>query len=122
MKLERFIDGHPVTRCLYQTYRYSWAGQTFDIRVLRKVLGQKPTNENDVWFTTPHADRKAAFDLVMDDIEIGLGKRGLSMREARDGGVECALFDADGSKYKLRTALRIKAYLEKHIQGVRIIT
>jgi hypothetical protein len=44
------------------------------------------------------------------------------MREARHGGVECALFDADGSRYKLRTALRIKAYLEKHIQGVRIVT
>jgi hypothetical protein len=82
MKLERFIDGHPVTRCQYQEYRYSWAGQTFDVRVLRKVLGYKPTNENDVWFTRPCADRKESFDLVMDDIEIGLGKRGLSMREA----------------------------------------
>jgi hypothetical protein len=42
------------------------------------------------------------------------------MRE-HNGGVECALFDADGNKYKLETALKIKKYLTEKIPNTRII-
>jgi hypothetical protein len=43
------------------------------------------------------------------------------MREGGKDGVECALFDADGNRYKLDTVQRIKDYLREEIQGIKII-
>jgi len=77
---QRLFGGIPVRRSRGMIYWYSWGRHTFDIRVLRRVLGVEEEIKADKWFMEQPADEKGSFEEQMNHLSVALGSR--DMREA----------------------------------------
>jgi hypothetical protein len=72
------FDGIPVKRQSAMIYWYSWGEHTFDIRVMRKVLGLPEENPADKWFMEKIPDPNGSLKAVMSEIQKALGARSFS--------------------------------------------
>lgn len=63
------FDGVPVKRCKGMIYWYVWGEHTFDIRVIRKLLGAEEEITADKWFMEKKPDPCGSFQKVMVHLE-----------------------------------------------------
>lgn len=69
------MDGIPVKRQAGMIYWYSWGPHTFDIRVMRRVLGLPNEHPADHWFMAKKPNPCKSFETVIIQIEEALGAR-----------------------------------------------
>ena len=72
------IDGVPVKRQMGMIYWYSWGKHTFDIRVMRRVLGLPKEHTADKWFMAEKPDPCGSFREQMTQLVNALGDRSFS--------------------------------------------
>jgi len=83
------FDGIPATRECGMIYWYSWGEHTFDIRVMREVLGLPVDHPSDTWFMETPSDRIGSFTAVMSQIKDAMGARAFAeLMEEHDRIVE----------------------------------
>lgn len=69
------MDGVPVKRQVGMIYWYSWGKHTFDIRVMRRVLGLPEEHTADKWFMAKKPDPCGSFQALMLQLQEALGER-----------------------------------------------
>ena len=69
------MDGVPVKRQVGMIYWYSWGKHTFDIRVMRRVLGLPEEHTADKWFMAKKPDTCGSFQALMLQLQEALGER-----------------------------------------------
>lgn len=72
------MDGIPVKRQVGMIYWYSWGEHTFDIRVMRRVLGLPEESTADKWFMAKKPDPCGSFQEQMLQLQEALGERSFS--------------------------------------------
>ena len=82
------FDGKPISRQRGMIYWYRWGRHTFDIRVMREMLGLPVENEADQWFMpdNPYQGKsEEALIVILGELYQAMGDRSFkSLMKAHD--------------------------------------
>lgn len=101
----RPMDVVPVKRQVGMIYWYSWGKHTFDIRVMRRVLGLPEEHTADKWFMAKKPDPCGSFQALMLQLQDALGERSFTdAMAAHDRAMEAELAAIRERKAQAATA------------------